>query len=170
MKLFLKTIAAAALGFAAFGASAAMAKPAYCSHDHDHRSHTADYYNYYPADQYYRGGAYRDSGVSFSISLGDRYDDRYDRYDYDRRSYRQYRGRRNGYRDDRGRIVKRETFNTRYRARIVLVEEVYRTRRGPRLLCTVDARGPQARYVSKRRMNRVAHRNCSRRAQVRIIA
>lgn len=165
MKTILKTMIAAIMGAAALGAGAAMAKPAYCSHDHDHRSHAADYYDYYAADKYYRAGPYRDSGFSFSITFGDGYDDR-----YDRRDRRYDRGRRHGYRGDRGRIVKREVFQTRYRARIVLIEEVYRTRRGPRLLCTVDARGPQARYVPKRRLHRIANRNCSRRAQVRIVA
>lgn len=108
----------------------------------------------------------RDSGVSLSISFGDHdYDrrGRYDRYDrYDRR------GPRNGYRD--GRIVNREIYDTRYRARIVLTEEVVRTRHGQRLICTVDARGPQARYVPNRHLHRIARRECSRRAEVRILA
>lgn len=170
MKIIFKTMIAFALGAAALGASAAMAKPAYCSHDHDHRSHAADYYDYYPADKYYRSGPYRDSGFSLSIRVGDGYD-RYDRYDdryYDRD--RRYRGRRHGYRHDRGRVVNREVFDTRYRARIILTEEVVRTRRGPRLLCTVRARGPEARYVSERRMHRIARRNCSHRARVRVVA
>ncbi|WDI32378.1 hypothetical protein PUV54_04120 [Hyphococcus flavus] len=166
MKTIFKTMIAAILGAAALGASAAWAKPAHCAHDHDHRSHAADYYDYYPGDRYSRAGPYRDSGVSFSITFGDsRYDDR-----YDRRGRHYDRGRRNGYRGDRARVVKRQTFNTRYRARIVLVEEVIRTRGGPRLRCTVDARGPQARYVPYKRMRRIANRNCSRRAQVRIVA
>lgn len=168
MKPIFKTVIAAALGAAALGASAALAKPAYCSHDHDHRSHAADYYDYYQADKYYRAGPYRDSGFSFSVSVGDGYDyydrdRRYDRYD------RHYSGRRHGYRDDRGRIVNRQIFDTRYRAHIVLTEEIVRTRHGPRLLCTVDARGPDARYVSTRRMHWIADRNCSRRARVRIV-
>ncbi len=165
MKQFMKPLIAGALAIAALGAGAAWAKPAYCSHDHDHRSHAADYYNYYSADKYSRAGAYRNSGVSFSITFGD--NDRYDRRDRyrDRHDY----GRRNGYRGREGRIVNREVFDTRYRARIVLTEEVVRTRRGPRLLCTVDARGPQARYVPNKRLRKIARRECSRRAEVRIV-
>lgn len=73
----------------------------------------------------------------------------------------------------------RKVFQTRYRARVVLTEEIVRNqrsrnhrsrnRRGPRLVCTVEARGPQARYVPKRRLRRIARNNCSRRARVRII-
>lgn len=173
MKMIFKTMIAAVLGAAAMGASAAMAKPAYCSHDHDHRSHAADYYNYYPADRYYRAGAYSDSGFSLSIRVGDGYDrydrDRHDRYDRRGRD-RHYRGRRHGYRGDRGRTINREVYDTRYRARIILTEEVVRTRHGPRLVCTVRTRGPEARYVPKRRLHRIAKRNCSHRARVRIHA
>ena len=165
MKIFLKPLIAGGLAIAALSAGAAWAKPAHCSHDHDHRSHAADYYNYYSADKYSRAGAYRNSGVSLSISFGD--NDRYDRRD--RYSDRSDRGRRNGYRGREGRIVNREVFDTRYRARIILTEEIVRTRRGPSLICTVDARGPQARYVPKKRLRKVARRNCSHRAKVRIV-
>ncbi len=162
-------IIAAVTGLLALGASSAFAsyKPDLCDVRHDHRSHAANYYDYYPADQYSRAGAYRDQGVSFSISFGDRYDNRRGRYDrvdyYDR-------GRRNGYRGRDGRVVNREVFDTRHRARIVLIEEAVRTRRGPRLVCTVEARGPEARYVSERRMHRIARNNCSPRARVRVLA
>lgn len=182
MKNFLKAIAISLFGMSALGFTAANAdrgdrrdhRPDFCDVDHDHRSHSANYYNHYDHDRYYRAGPYRNSGVSLSIRVGDRYD-RYDRR-HDRRSDRRYdrrydnRGRRHGYRDDRGRVVNREVFDTRYRARIVLTEEVIRTRRGPQLVCTVRARGPQARYVKERRMYNIAHRNCSRRAQVRVVA
>ena len=171
MKRLLKPVIAGALAIAAMGAGAAFAKPAYCSHDHDHRSHAADYYNYYGHDRYYRAGAYRDGGLSISVRLGDsdRYDrrGRYDdRHDYDRRNG--YRGR-DGYRGREGRIVNREVYDTRYRARIILTEEIVRTRHGPRLICTVDARGPQARYVPNKHLRRIARRECSRRADVRIV-
>ncbi len=165
MKRFLKPVIAGALAMAALGAGAAFAKPAYCSHDHDHRSHAADYYNYYAPDRYYRAGAYRDGGLSISVRLGD--NDRYDRRP--RYSDRHDYGRRHGHRGRDGRIVNREVYDTRYRARIVLIEEVVRTRRGPRLICTVDARGPQARYVPDRHLRRIARRECSRRADVRIV-
>ena len=135
MRQFQKAMIAGGLAFAALGVSAASAhKPDPCRHDHDHRSHAADYYNYYPSDRYYRSGSYRPSGLSVSISLGD--------HDYDRGGYDRYDnyGRRNGYRGD-SRVVNREVYDTRYRARIILTEELVRTRHGPRLICTVDARG-----------------------------
>ena len=154
-------------------------RPEICAVDHDHRSHASSYYNYYPADKYYRAGAYRKSGFSFSVTIGDNGYDRYDRYNrndrYDRRGRYDrrndyYNGRRNGYRGREGRVVNREVFDTRYRARIVLVEEVVRTRRGPRLVCTVRARGPEARYVSERRMHRIANRVCSSGARIQVYA
>ncbi len=173
MKGFAKLLFAGASGFLALGASTAFAsyQPDYCDIVHDHRSHAANYYDYYPADSYYRAGPYRDSGVSFSITVGDsRYRD-YDRYDYGRHyDRRRDRGRRHGYRGRDSRVINREVFDTRYRARIVLVEEAVRTRRGPRLVCTVKARGPEARYVSERRMRRIARNNCSRRADIRVYA
>ena len=165
MKTILKAVAAGVTGLMILGAASASAshKPDYCSYDHDHRSHDANYYDYYAHDRYYRAGPYRDSGVSFSIRVGDRdyYDGRRYRRDYDR-------GRYNGY---RGRVVNREVFPTRYRARIILTEEIRRGRRGhPRLVCTVRARGPEAHYVSERRMYRIANRNCSHRARIRVLA
>ena len=173
--LLKKAFIAGMFAFGALGVTAANAdqrhnKPAFCDLDHDHRSHQANYYDHYSHDRYYRAGPYRDSGVSFSITLGnDRYDrhGRHDRYDrYDRRH--RYNGRRNGYRGRDARRVNREVFDTRYRARIVLTEDVIHTRRGPRLVCNVTARGPEARYVSDRRMRRIADRNCSRRARINV--
>lgn len=165
MKTLFKTAMAGMLGLLALGATAAFAgyKPDYCDDDHDHRAHHANYYDYYAKDRYYNAGSYRDSGVRFSITLGDRYDDReYRHRSYDRRrpSYKHRRQNR--------RVVNRDTFDTRYRARIVLIEEVVYNRKGRRLVCTVQARGPEAHYVSKRRINRIADRNCSPRARVRV--
>ncbi len=148
MKKFLKPLIAAGLAVSALGFGAASAAP-----------------DRHPEQR-------RDSGVSFSISISDRDHDRRGRYNrYDRYDDR---GRRNGYRGDHrgrggGRLVNREVYDTRYRARIVLTERVVRTRHGQRLLCTVDARGPQARYVPNRRLHRIARRECSRRAEIRII-
>lgn len=166
---FLKYLSACAAGAFALGLSAAMAnhpRPDHCDIDHDHRSHASNYYDYYPADKYYRSGR---GGVSVTVRAGSRYDPYYDRgrrYD----DYR-YSGRRNGYRGRSARVVHRETFRTRYRARIVLTEElVRRGRYGPQLICTVQARGPEARYVPERRMYRIAHRNCSPRARIRVYA
>ena len=144
MKKFLKPLIAGGLALSALGASAAMAA--------DHQTRRSQ------------------SGVSLTISVGDdgyydrghgRYDrrDRYDRYDN--------RGRRNGYRN--GRVVNREVFDTRYRARIILTEQVVRSRHGPRLVCTVDARGPQSHRVPNKRLRKIARRECSHRAEVRII-
>ena len=101
---------------------------------------------------------YRGSGVSFSVS----FNDGYHKAHYDR-------GRRHHRRGDR-RVVYRDVFQTRYRARIVLIEEVVHRRKGSRLVCTVEARGPEAGYVSKRRLNRIANRNCSPRARIRVFA
>lgn len=165
-------IIAAVTGLLALGAVNASAnyQPDLCDVRHDHRSHAANYYDYHPADQFSRAGPYRDQGVSFSITVGDRYDrrGRYDRYD--RRASYADRGRRNGYRGRDGRVVNKQVFDTRHRARIVLIEEAVRTRRGPRLVCTVEARGPEARYVSERRMRRIARNNCSPRARIKVFA
>ncbi len=160
MKSKLKAIIAGFLGVAAMSVTAAHAKkPADSEKGRDHRSHHAEHYDDY---DYNYDRRHRDSGVRFSVTFGDdRYYDRYDRRN-------RYYGRRNGYRGPRARIVNREVYDTRFRARIVLVEEVIRTRRGPRLVCTVTARGPEARYVSERRMYRIANRGCSRRARINV--
>ncbi len=193
MKTLFKMIIAGAIGaitMAATSSAFANDRPDYCSIDHDHRSHNAKYYDYYDHDKYYRAGPYRssgrNSGVSFSITFGDGYydDDRHtdrrrsshhyndrrhsDRHNDDRRDYR--RGKNHGYRGREGRIVNRQVFDTRHRARIVLIEEVVRTRRGPRLVCSVEARGREAGYVSKRRMRRIANNNCSPRARINVYA
>ncbi len=178
MNTLIKTIIAGAIGaitLAVTSSAFAAYKPDYCGIDHDHRSHTSTYYNYYDHDKYYRAGPYRNSGVSFSITFGDdHYDDRRsnDRRYNDRRYARNdnYRGKRNGYRDRDSRVVNRQVFDTRHRARIVLIEEVVRTKRGSRLVCTVEARGREAGYVPKRRLKRIANNNCSPRARVRISA
>jgi len=187
MKMILKTIAAGITGLMVIGASPAFAndKPNYCSIGHDHRSHTSNYYNYYDADRYSRAGAYRDSGVSFSIRFGNdrgydrRNDRRYDR-GHDRRHNRGYDQNRSydnrahhNRRNARGhaRVVNHQTYQTRHRAWVVLTEKVVRGRRGhARLVCTVQARGPEADYVSERRINRIAYRDCSPRARIRILA
>lgn len=174
MKPVVKIFAALVFGASAFGATAAFAehdedryesrgdygRPEHCDLDHDHRSHASNYYDYYPADRYYRAGPYRGSGVTLSVRVGDRgyRDDRYDNeYGYGDR-YRE------------GRPVHREVYDTRYRARIVLIEEVVRTRHGPHLVCTVSARGPDAHHVSYGRMRSIAARECSPRARIRIDA
>jgi len=186
MRNILTALIAGFAGLLALGATAAFAgpdrsyqrdyRPDRCTIDHDHRSHAANYYDYYQKDRYYRAGPYRNSGVSVSFRFGndgyrqrDRHA-RYDRYDrYDRKAGHDYK-RRNGYRDNGQRIVNREVFDTRYRARIVLTERVVRGDHGRRLVCTVKARGPEADHVSHRRLNKIANRYCSPRARVRVLA
>lgn len=157
---------AAAVGFAvlAFGVTAASADdrgrgggydrdgrgPDRCDDDHDHRSHDPRYYEYHPADRYSRAGDYR----------GGRYDDRYDRGRYDDRYGYGYGGRR---------IVKNRVYDTRYRARIHLIEEEFRYRDGYRRVCTVEVRGPDRRYVPYGQARRIAANECSRRAEIRIV-
>jgi hypothetical protein len=137
-------------------------RPEKCDIDHDHRYHSRNYYDYYPRDRYYDA----DPGFSVSLSFGDRgYYDRGGRYD-DRYYYY-----RRGYRDH-GRLVNRQVYRLRgYRADAILVEEVYYGRRGGSdLICTVTARGPDARYVPYGQLRRIATRECSRRADIRIYA
>jgi hypothetical protein len=136
-------------------------RPDRCTVDHDHRHHNRDYYSYYPRDRYY------DADPEFSISLnfgnggyydrGGRY---YDRPYYDRRGYR-----------DSGRIVDREVVRIRgYRAEAILVEEEFDYRRGSNLVCTVTARGPDARYVPYGQLRSIAARYCSHRSEIRVYA
>lgn len=137
-----QTLVALAFGASALGVTAASA---------DHRDRRDD-----------------DASVTLSLSVGDNYDDhsyggRYDDNRYDGRRDRDHRydGRRDG-----SRVVKRRTYDTRYRARIILVEEIYFSRRGSQRVCTIDVRGPEARYVSRRQLRNVAH-ECSPRARIR---
>lgn len=144
-----KSIIALLLGAGILGGAQAAAeyRPDYCPRDHDHRSHDASYYDYYPADDYYRAGSYRRG----------RADDRYYDRGYSRRA--------------RSRVVNRITIPTRrWRARIVVVEEIYWTRSGrEQLVCSVLARGPEAYYVPHRRLRRAANRNCSRYARIQYL-
>ncbi len=168
MKKLFTPIIAGLTGLLALGAASAIAndrpntrsdyRPAHCDIDHDHRSHDSNYYDYYAPDRYYRAGAYRGTGVNVSVRYGDRRHDQ-------RHNARNYSRSGQGHHD---RVVNRQTFNTRYRARIVLTEKFVQGRRGPRLVCTVKARGPEAHYVSDRRMHRVANQNCSPRARIRV--
>jgi hypothetical protein len=89
----------------------------------------------------------------------DRYSDRYDRYD--RRGARGYR---------QSRVIKKRSYDTRYRARIFLTEEVYYGPRRDRVVCTISVRGPESRYVPNKRIRRIARQECSRRAEVRFLA
>ena len=151
MKPLIKTAMAGLLGLLALGTTAAFAGD---YSNRNHRSHHAD--DDYAKDRYYKAGPYR-GDVSLSINIGKSHYDR----GYDRR----YDRRRNA-----RRVVYRDVFQTRYRARIVLTEEIVYRRKGARLVCTVRARGPEADYVSKRRIHRIANRHCSPRARVRVFA
>lgn len=193
MRSFVKKAAAIALGLATLGGAAAFADdddyrrgrdhdedhdddwrgrdygdsryrgghPERCHEDHDHRFHNRDYYNYYPRDRYYNN----DPEFSISLSFGNGgYYDRAGRYNarryYDQRGYR-----------DHGRIVNRDVYRIRgYRAEAIIVEEAFYGRRGPNLVCTVTARGPDARYVPYGRLRSIADRACSHRADIRVFA
>lgn len=163
MKTYMRAFIAGVVAIGAFGVTAASAdqnhkRSASHSADHDRRGHHGEYGKKHSRDHNSHAGSRRDSGLNISVTFsGDRYAHR-----------SRYNGRRNGYRGSEARRVNREVFQTRYRARIVLTEDVVRTRRGPRLVCNVTARGPEARYVSDRRMRRIANRNCSRRARINI--
>lgn len=137
-------------------------RPDRCEEDHDHRYHNRNYYDYYPKDRYYRA----DPEFSISVRFGDRgYYDRggsyYDRPYYDQRGYR-----------DHGRIISRDRFPIRgFRADAIVVEEAFGGGRGyGRFVCTVTARGPDARYVPYGQLRRIANRACSRRSEIRIYA
>lgn len=142
-------------------------RPAFCHDDHDHRSHDANYYDYYPADRFSRAGNYD----------GKRYDDRrYDdrRYDDGRYDDRRYDDRRSGdrrYGDSYGRgdrVTQRHEFPTRYKARIVLVEKLVWNGRFDDCICTVTAYGQDAGYISQRELRSVARNYCSPRARILI--
>ncbi len=137
-------------------------RPDQCREDHDHRSHNRDYYSYYPKDRYYNA----DPEFSISLNFGNRgYYDRGGGYNnrpyYDQRGYR-----------DSGRVISRNAYRIRgYRAEAVLIEEAFYGRRGGgNVVCTVTARGPDARYVPYGELRRIANRACSRRSDIRIYA
>ena len=154
MKNWIKTITAGIFGFAAFGIASANADYRYddCRDAHDRRARAVDC-------DYAAGDRVRErsrSSATIAVTFGDRRGD--PRY-YD-----------NGYRARRDRVVSRQVLGTRFRARIVVKEEIRYRRRGSRLVCTVTPRGPEADYVPYRRLKRVARNYCSPRARVRIYA
>jgi len=157
MKSILKAVIALIMGAGVYGfaQTASAHQPGYCAINHDHRSHNASYYDYYPKDNYYRAGPYR------SKSRG-HHNNRYG-------NERGYDRQRNHHRA-RSRVVNRETYRTRWDARIILVEEVYWTRSGRRqLVCSVTVRGHDAYNVPHRRLKRIAHRDCSPRARIQYL-
>ena len=113
-----------------------------------------------PSQEYSQSARQGDQNARRGNRASDTYHQR-DRYD-DRRD--------NNWRGNYRRGGKRLTFSTRFRATIVLTEDVVRSRRGPQQVCTVSVRGPQARLVPKKRLRRIARNNCSRRAKIRIYA
>jgi hypothetical protein len=158
MNSIIKTIISVLLGAGIYMSAQAAAdgrsdyRPQRCTIDHDHRSHNTSYYDYYPADNYYRAGSYRGARATHDA--------------YGRRGH----ANRGGYGRSRSRVVNRESYPTRWHARIVLVEEVYRTRNGhEQLVCSVLAKGPEAYYVPHRRLKRVARRDCSRSARIQYL-
>lgn len=135
-------------------------RPAYCPTTHDHRSHDANYYDYYDQDRYSRAGAYN---ARSDYRGRDNYRGRRDYRRGDR-----YRGR--GYYRPRSEVVFKKNLNTRYDAYITVVEENYWTRSGRvQRVCSVVPKGPEAYYIPQRRLERVANRNCSRRARVQFL-
>jgi hypothetical protein len=120
-----------------------------------------------------------EAGIRLSVTVGDNYDDRsyggrYDDDYYDGRRDGRYDGRRRGDRyDDRydgrrgSRVVKRRVYDTRWRARIYLVEEIFFGGGRSHRVCTLDVRGPDSRFVSSRHVRRIANNECHPRARVR---
>jgi len=124
------------------------ARPDHCRLDHDHRFHAANYYDYYPADRYYRANP--------------RWNGRYDRYDrYDRRAYRG-RGRNRA-------IVNTRVVDVRGPGD-VLVRTVRergpraRRTRGPDVTCIVETRGRTR--IGRRGLRAIAADYCPRRARI----
>ena len=155
MNSTIKIVIAASFSACLFAASQASAsyQPDYCRTNHDHRSHDANYYDYYDKDEYYRAGDYR-GNRSY------RRDRSYNRGH--NRGYRRYR--------PRSRVVFRREFPTRYDAYVVIVEEIYYTRSGrEQLVCSAVAKGYDRRYISYKRMRRLANRHCSRRARIQYL-
>ncbi len=145
--------------------AAAERRPSYCPTDHDHRSHDANYYDYYDADRYSRSGAYR------PVSRYDRYGgSRYDRR-YSRRYYNDRRYSRRGYYRPRSEVVFRRNIDLRrYRAYVTVVEENYWTRSGRvQRVCSIVPKGRDAYEVPHRRLSRIARNNCSRYARIQYL-
>ena len=127
---------------------------------YDNRRHDNRHYANRRHDNRYRGR----SNFSIALTFGNRgYYDRSGRY------YTRYRDGYRGY----GQIVKRRIYNIRgYRADAELVEVRYGSRSyysGERV-CTIIARGPDARYVSYGELRYIANRHCSPYAVIRVYA
>jgi len=168
----IKSIIAVIFSACVYGGAqaAAESRPDYCSRDHDHRSHNVSYYDYYEKDKYYRAGPYRSSRSSKRYDDRNRYSDRrYNDRRYNDRRYNDHR-HRSRYNKPRSRVVNRQSYQTRYRARVVLVEEIYYTRSGrEQLVCSVLAKGPEAYYVPRKRLRRIARRDCSQYARIQYL-
>ncbi|MEM8934906.1 MAG: hypothetical protein AAGC77_00690 [Pseudomonadota bacterium] len=159
MKTISRTLIAGATGLAAM----ALGATAFAESRHDHRGHAQHHYDYahdkrgdYGARRYDKDGYY----VSYSVGYaahGDRH-----RHKQKHKKH----ARPHHYKSKQRRILRRETFPTRYRAQITLTEYYVGRGRSARLICDVYAVGPQARYVSGKRLNRVAKRHCSPRARI----
>ena len=168
MKTFIKPIAAGLAGLMVFGFSAASAnsKSDHRADNNDRRSQAVNTNSGVKKDRNNRANSQKSSGVSLSIRVSTGNNNAYRQRA--NTSHRAYYGQNNKY---RSRIIRQETYSTKYRARILLTEEVRRGRKGKnRLVCTVSARGPEQGYVSKRRLNRIADRDCSRRARINVLA
>lgn len=163
------------ISFCVFNITSADAKsrPAYCPTLHDHRVHDADYYSYYPR----AGTAYKKhKKTSRHYHYGhDHKKHQYKNQHKNRDHYykdkgHNYKSHYNGYKKRPNRIVSRTALDTRYRARIIVQEEIVYGKKRKRLICTVKTRGPEAAYIPYRRLKRVAYNYCSPRARVSIYA
>lgn len=164
-------LAAALFAVLAAQTAAANDRPDYCAIDHDHRSHSANYYDYYDGDRYsragdYRGGDYRDR---------DYRDTDYRNGDYrggrdHRRGRDRYRGDRYGYRPRSEVVFRRDIDLRRYSAYVTVVEENYWTRSGRvQRVCSIVPKGRDAYHVPRRALSRIAHDNCSHRARIQYL-
>lgn len=129
------------------------------------------------SDRSSRAGTNR-SSASFSITIGSRDSDRrratdrrgdsYGQGEYRRTGYseRGYKGKRN--RNRGSKLLRTESYRSKYRAKIILKEELYYDRYNKTKVCTVQAYGPEQNYVSKRRLKRIAKNYCSYGSKIRI--
>jgi len=157
--------------FLGVSSAAAFDRPDPCEYDHDHRSHSVNYYDYYKKDKYYRAGPYR--GAGFTISFGNR---NYAKSGYYRDGYSDYRSRRGDrhrkkrYKRNRGaKLVRSDYFRTKYDARILLTEKVFYNDYGKSIVCSVKPVGYEAEYIPYKRLKRVAHKNCSYGSKIKIL-
>lgn len=168
MNKLLKTFTAGIMGVAALGMTAALAqsKSDQRRGERDNRSQQTQNHDKFKDEQIVRGSfdTRTRSGATVSITFGNANNGKSTRYKdnvyYD-----------NGYRANRRRIVNRKVIPTRFKAQVVVKEEIVRKgRRRANLVCTVTPRGPEADYVPYKRLKRIAKNHCSYKSRVKIFA